>query len=100
MPACRRLFRAAVVRTMLALAEHGFETVVALDLSPAACKAATEEIGASTSKARGRIDVRCGDFFDLTGQYDFIWDNTFLCALEPEVRERWARQMKALLAPG
>ena len=84
----------------LALAEHGFERVVAVDLSPSACKAATEEIGASTSSARGRVDVRCSDFFDLTGQYDLIWDNTFLCALEPEVRERWASQMKALLAPG
>ena len=84
----------------LALAEHGFE-VVAVDLSPAACEAAKEELAASASAtARERIDVRCGDFFELTGQYDFIWDNTFLCALEPEVRERWAQQMKALLAPG
>jgi len=84
----------------LALAEHGFASVTAVDLSPAACEAARLEIAASTlSLGGGRIDVRCGDFFDLEERYDFIWDNTFLCALEPVVRERWARQMKKLLAP-
>ena len=87
----------------LALAEHGFASVTAVDLSPTACEAAREEISKSastTTAQRERIDVRCGDFFEIEGQYDFIWDNTFLCALDPSARERWARQMKALLAPG
>ena len=50
--------------------------------------------------------MRCADFFALDPatdggrRYDLIWDNTFLGALEPVVRERWAAQMKALLAPG
>mmetsp|Transcript_45780 Transcript_45780/g.53576 ORF Transcript_45780/g.53576 Transcript_45780/m.53576 type:complete len:241 (-) Transcript_45780:224-946(-) len=84
----------------LALAEHGFASVTAVDLSPAACEAAREEISKSEEIVRDRIDVRCGDFFEIEGQFDFIWDNTFLCALDPSARERWARQMKALLAPG
>ncbi|EOD18223.1 hypothetical protein EMIHUDRAFT_196361 [Emiliania huxleyi CCMP1516] len=36
----------------------------------------------------------------VTGKYDLIWDCTFLCALEPAARGRWAEQMRALLAPG
>lgn len=86
----------------LALAQHGFSSVTAVDLSPAACTAALEEISQSSlsRETRGRIDVRCGDFFELEGRYDFIWDNTFLCALDPAARGRWAGQMEALLAPG
>ena len=92
-PGCGRAYDA------LALAEHGFESVVALDVSQTACEAARSEIAGSRSCTRERVTVRCGDFFALKGSFDFIWDNTFLCALEPEVRERWAMQMKALLAP-
>ena len=95
-PGCGRAYDA------LALAEHGYASVVALDLSPAACEAAREELKASGSAAASRVEVRCGDFFALEGgseTYDMIWDCTFLCALDPSVRERWASQMRTLLAP-
>ena len=95
-PGCGRAYDA------LFLAEHGFESVVALDLSPAACEAAREEIAESGSSPtiQSRVAVECGDFFDLSsdGQFDFIWDCTFLCALDPSVRDRWAQQMRRLLA--
>jgi SAM-dependent methyltransferase len=93
-PGCGRAYDA------LALADHGFDAVVATDLSPAACEAAQSEIDESTSATRPHVHVRCGDFFELDGNYDLIWDNTFLCALDPSVRNRWAQQMKALIAPG
>lgn len=94
-PGCGRAYDA------LALAEHGYASVVALDLSPAACKAAEEELGTSSAAAIKCVDIRCGDFFELADQtFDLIWDNTFLCALEPEARANWAAQMKRLLAPG
>jgi methyl halide transferase len=43
-----------------------------------------------------------GNFFELDPQdkYDFIYDYTFLCALDPSVRSDWARQMGALVKPG
>lgn len=97
-PGCGRAYDA------LALARHGFASVVALDVSASACEAARTEIGSVADEARLRVDVRCEDFFALQperdGTYELIWDNTFLCALVPEVREQWAAQMKALLAPG
>jgi len=88
----------------IALAEHGFDSVTAVDLSPTACAAAREEIATYYNADHGNsssaaINVICADFFDLEGQYDFIWDNTFLCALDPSTRERWALKMKALLKP-
>lgn len=89
----------------LALAEYGFASVTALDVSPTACAAARKEIAAykdvtvddDDSSSCSSINVVCGDFFEHEGHYDFIWDNTFLCALDPSVRERWALQMKTLL---
>lgn len=94
-PGCGRAYDA------LFLAEHGFEKVVALDLSPTACEAAREEIAQSSSSpaVQERVIVECGDFFDQSDRkFDFIWDCTFLCALEPGVREQWAQTMRSLLA--
>ena len=95
-PGCGRAYDA------LALAEHGFTSVVAIDVSQSACEAARAEIGASSSPTSSRVDVRCQDFFALDGnkeRFDLIWDCTFLCALAPTVREQWAAQMRSLCAP-
>ena len=101
-PGCGRAYDA------LALAEHGFATVVAVDCSPAASDAARAELDASDSPAASRVEIRCADFFTLSSSYngsgddasfDFIWDCTFLCALEPSVRQQWAEATRALLAP-
>ena len=42
------------------------------------------------------------DFFDWQPDkpFDVIWDYTFLCALEPEMRPQWAERVDELLAPG
>lgn len=86
----------------LALALAGFDTVVSCDLAPTACNAARSELrdasGAGHADAAAKVRVECSDFFELDGQYDLIWDCTFLCALEPSVRDRWAAQHRALLS--
>lgn len=43
-----------------------------------------------------------GDFFDLDEleKFDFIYDYTFLCALDPSIRTDWAEKMAKLTAPG
>jgi thiopurine S-methyltransferase len=40
------------------------------------------------------------DFFKHEGQYDLIIEQTFFCALSPELRPRYARHMQGLLNPG
>lgn len=84
----------------LALARHGFDRVVAVDLVEKACEAAREELQGCKDPAAERVTVQCADYFALEGQYDFIWDCTFLCALDPVVRERWAKKQVSLLKPG
>ena len=39
------------------------------------------------------------DFFEHSGQYDLIIEQTFFCALEPHLRAQYAEKMKALLKP-
>ena len=40
-----------------------------------------------------------GDFFELKGKYDFIFEQTFFCALEPKLRSDYAKKMYDLLEP-
>ena len=40
------------------------------------------------------------DFFDLKGPYDLILEQTFFCALAPDLRPAYARKMAELLRPG
>ena len=42
---------------------------------------------------------RSRSFFAHEGKYDLVWDVTFLCALDPSVREQWAAKHRALLNP-
>ncbi|MCB9169077.1 MAG: methyltransferase domain-containing protein [Flavobacteriales bacterium] len=41
-----------------------------------------------------------GDFFALEGAFDRIIEQTFFCALDPRLRERYVEKMHDLLAPG
>ena len=39
------------------------------------------------------------DFFELEGKYDLIIEQTFFCALNPELRKDYVQKMKSLLNP-
>jgi hypothetical protein len=39
------------------------------------------------------------DFFNHSGNYDFILEQTFFCALNPDLREAYAAKMAGLLNP-
>ena len=41
-----------------------------------------------------------GDFFEHQGSYDIILEQTFFCALDPALRERYVAHMHSLLVPG
>ena len=74
--------------------------VVGLDLAPTAVSVATarrDEAGIPASQC----EFVQGDFFthDGLGVFDLAFDYTFLCALPPDLRSRWAARMHELLAP-
>jgi len=86
-PGCGNAWEAAY------LAENGFRNVTLIDIAPTPVKKTRELLGE-------KVTVVEGDFFDLEGQYDLILEQTFFCALDPALRERYVLKMTALLAPG
>ncbi|MGA7802178.1 MAG: thiopurine S-methyltransferase [Gammaproteobacteria bacterium] len=94
------------------LAEQG-HPVVGVEISPLAVEAffadngltATRtEQGAFTRWHSGSITILCGDFFALrpedVADVGGVYDRASLIALPPEMRQRYARHMAHLLAPG
>ena len=39
----------------------------------------------------------CDDFFNISGQYDLILEQTFFCAIDPKLRNNYAKQISSLL---
>jgi SAM-dependent methyltransferase len=71
--------------------------VVGLDLSGEARAAFL----AAHSDLPGSVSYEVGDFFSYEpGEgFDFVWDYTFFCALDPEQRPDWSEKMKRLVKP-
>ena len=81
-------------------------TALGLDIAPTGVAAArdfiTEAVGGSDLEAQ--VDVQEADFFSAEivskiGQFEVVYDCTFLCAIQPDMRKAWANQMNKLLAP-
>jgi methyl halide transferase len=79
-----------------ALSAAGAE-VLGLDISPFAI---------ATARAfprSGQESYILADFFDpgaMRGKFDWIFEHTFFCAIQPERRGEYASRIKALLEPG
>jgi len=78
--------------------QPGVDEVVGLDLSPTAVELA------SRFPRAGAEEHRVGDLFDLDpgmrGSFDWIWEHTCFCAIEPEQREAYVRAVHGALRPG
>ncbi|KYG41912.1 hypothetical protein M433DRAFT_7579 [Acidomyces richmondensis BFW] len=100
---------------VMALASFGYDAY-GLDVSELAIQAAEKERDSAgmeekypvsdTSRGRGGMKFINADFFkdDFLvktggGNFDLIYDYTFLCALPPDWRPRWAKRMSQLLSP-
>jgi len=77
------------------LMEKGFKNVTVIDIAP-------ELVERLKSKFRLNPNIRIilGDFFTLKGEYDLILEQTFFCALDPEMRKDYVEAMKSLLRTG
>jgi SAM-dependent methyltransferase len=82
-----------------ALAEHsGANEIIGLDISPEAVRRAGEFPVIGTE----RYEV--GDLFDLEpdhlGSYDWVWEHTCFCAIEPGLRNDYVEAVWSALRPG
>ncbi len=77
------------------LVKTGFTNVTVVDLAPSALAALRERVGDTPA-----LRLVAGDFFEQTGPYDRVLEQTFFCALDPSLRPAYARKMHDLIAPG
>jgi hypothetical protein len=72
--------------------------VVGVDVAPVAAER-FEQLRQGHPHAE-HMDYRVDDFFEFDpgASFDLMWDYTFLCALEPDMRPRWAARVDELLA--
>lgn len=74
------------------LFKNGFKNVFVIDLA----KSAIENI-------KNRVpdfpesNLIHGDFFDLENSFDLIIEQTFFCAINPELRPKYANKMQSIL---
>lgn len=75
------------------LLQQGFTNVTLIDIS------ATLVNRLQGKLANQPIRIIHGDFFEHTETYDLILEQTFFCALNPSLRERYAAKVYHLLKP-
>jgi thiopurine S-methyltransferase len=78
------------------LFESGFKNVYICDWAEKPLRAFSERIPDFPKE-----QLLCADFFDLkTGDFDFIVEQTFFCALDPELRSAYSQKVKSMLKKG
>jgi SAM-dependent methyltransferase len=87
---------------------NGKRIVYGVDLSPLVIQqniAKRNQMPKDLGIDESNLKFIAGDFFQMdkeleTGSFDFLMDYTFLCALQPDMRPSWAKELKRLLKSG
>lgn len=74
--------------------DTGFTNLTLIDIAPVLVQRLQAQF-----RDKPQIQVICGDFFELQGRYDLILEQTFFCALTPDLRPHYVQKMHELLAP-
>jgi SAM-dependent methyltransferase len=76
------------------LLEEGFANITVIDIAPALVGQLLQRL---EQHAGHQLTVICGDFFKHTGRYDVILEQTFFCAITPDLRKAYVQKMHELL---
>ena len=76
------------------LINSGFHQVTLVDISTVLIEKLKQKF------ANQPIKIIMGDFFHLEESYDLILEQTFFCAINPELRPDYVKQAYKLLKPG
>jgi SAM-dependent methyltransferase len=90
-PGCGNAYEASY------LLEQGFTSITLVDISPVLIAKLHEKF--RDQPYRG-LTLIAADFFELSGGYDLIIEQTFFCALDPSQRSRYVQKTSDLLRPG
>lgn len=85
---------------LVPLAASGAEQVTGLDFAPGAVSAASERTAALPN-----VSVRLGDLFvfgcgEGKGMFDWVFEHTCFCAIDPARRDDYVQAVAAALKPG
>lgn len=73
------------------LVEQGFSNVTVIDIAPSPVERLKHKID-------NKATILLEDFFEHKGSYDYILEQTFFCALDPELRPAYVQKMSELLS--
>ena len=90
-PGCGNAYEAAY------LLQIGFTNITLADISPVVTAQVTVQLKEYVGK---QLNIITGNFFELDQTFDLIIEQTFFCALNPTLREKYVLKIKALLKPG
>lgn len=74
------------------LLQQGFTKITVVDIAPSLVEKIKEKFS-----GKSEIKILLGDFFEHQGEYDIVVEQTFFCALPPEMRQQYVSKMQALL---
>ena len=77
------------------LLQQGFTNVNVIDIAPELVERLKSKF-----KSNLHINIILGDFFEHSGEYDLILEQTFFCALDPSLRRKYVEKMANLLKSG
>jgi methyl halide transferase len=75
------------------LVQQGFTNVTVIDIAPTLVENLKQKFAQNTN-----ITIVLGDFFEHQGNYDYIIEQTFFCALPPTMRQKYVWKMHQLLS--
>ncbi len=75
-----------------ALWQKGYKNITLMDFSPTAKQRFLERVPEFPEN-----QFLVGDFFEHSGSYDLILEQTFFCALDPSLRDKYVVKMNELL---
>lgn len=88
-PGCGKAYEAEYLHL------KGFKNVTLIDLSPLALSEFSSRINSFPKE-----HLIEGDFFEHHGQYDLILEQTFFCAIDPNLRVNYVKHSHKLLKDG
>ena len=75
------------------LLNQGFTNITIIDIAPTLIKNLKNKFSDNPN-----IQIILGDFFEHQGIYDYIFEQTFFCALQPILRQKYVLKMHQLLS--
>jgi len=72
------------------LAANGFSDITVIDISTALIQKIEKQLPTG-------VKIVNADFFEMTGRYDLILEQTFFCAIDPGRRKAYTLKMKEML---